>query len=45
MTNEDLPEEVKQRMEIMEYFRHLEPAPADEGLDVELTGDWKTHKI
>lgn len=26
MTNEDLPEEVKnKRMEIMEYFRHLEP--------------------
>ena len=46
MTNEDLPEEVKKQKNgnygIFQAFGT--ELPANEGLDVELTGDWKPTK-
>ena len=47
MTNEDLPEEVKKQKNgnygIFQAFGT--ELPANEGLDVELTGDWKPTKF
>ena len=46
MTNEDLPEEVKnKRMEIMEYFRHLERTSDKRRPGCGTDGRLETHKI